>query len=345
MFQIQETEGSTSMARDRRRTVTAPSANSALTLLPDDMLVAADTALLRAWLQALRGGWRPKLRSPDTIRVYGHAVRSLLTFLRERRMPGLVDVSREHLLEWTIELRGTAAPATVRLYLVAVKLFYAWLVDEGERRNDPTIRLAGPPSDDSLVQPFTPDEIQALLETQNPKRLVGARNVALFTVLLDTALRREECAGIKLADVDWRHSTIRVMGKGRKERLVRIGTVAQRALAAYLRVRAQDKRLTNEWLWVSQGGGKLSGSAIEGICRQAGKVAGIHCHPHRFRHTSLQWLLDGGADRETARVLAGHSSYQTLQRYTRATDTRRALEQHERFSPADQLRRGRRKQE
>jgi len=296
--------------------------------------------LVRGFTLALRAGWRPRLRSEASITTYGYGVRSLIGFLAARRMPIVTEATREHVQEWVIDLRTRAEPKTIHLYLLAARIFFAWLIEEEERRDNPTDRIHAPKPDQRVNDPFTPAEIDALFGSQNNKTLTGARNRALFAVLLDTGLRREECASMQMGGIDWTHGTIKVLGKGARERRVRIGAAAQRMVDAYLRARTRHRLPDGGALWVTVDGRPLSGVRLWGIHADLGRRLGFPIHPHRWRHTNAQSLLDSGMDRESVRELLGHASLETLRDYTAATDARRALEAHRLHSPMDRLGRG-----
>lgn len=301
-----------------------------------------DADLVRGFVLALKGGWRPRLSSDRTVRTYRFALRSWTQHIAGMGLPSVTVASREHALEWVGMLRRERAPATAQVYVVGAKLFSTWLVEEGEiREPHPFSRISPPARPKRLTPRLSDDMIERLLATQDAGTLLGLRNIALFAVLIDTGLRLAECARIQVADVDWKHGTVRVMGKGSKERVVRLGVAAQRALDRYVRVR--NRRYPEApHLWVNRSGAPLSPDGIEGVHTAAGKQLGIHLHPHMLRHTFGQAALDAGMDRESVRILMGHSGYQTLRLYTEATDAGRALEAHRKHSPLDNLKRGKR---
>jgi integrase/recombinase XerC len=323
-----------------RRTSTASTPQPAQNRHLTSELEGIDGHLLRGFRLALEGGWRPKLRSDESVRLYCFSVTRLAGFLAGKGMPGLTDCTREHLLEYMAELRRERTPATAGVYLKALKLFFLWLIEEGERRDNPTERISPPPDDRKVVQPYTPSQVKALFASQNPKTLVGARNLALFAILMDTALRREEVVQFRVEDIDWKHGQVKVFGKGSKERVVRVGPSALRYVDTYLRLRARHQ-IDSPWLLVSSRGVPITKSTVTHIHEGLTAKLGFHCHPHRWRHSAIQEMLDSGMDRESVRVIAGHENYATLQKYTRATDQRRAMEQHRKHSPMDRIMRDR----
>lgn len=302
----------------------------------------ADAALGRSFILNLRGGW-DRSRSEATIQTYAHALAKWAAFVGELGLPSLLVPTREHALEWAATLKAHQAAATAEVYIGAVRLFYVWLADEGEiaRTANPFDRIVAPRRPARVNEPLTPEEIEQIFSSQSTTGTIGLRNRALFMCLLDSGLRLAELAAMDVADIDWKHGHVKVLGKGSKERVVRLGATTLAAIDRYLRTRARVRDVP--WLWDSRTGGRLSHEGIYHLHEQIGKALGIHLHPHRWRHTNAQSLLDAGMDRESVRQLLGHSSEQTLRIYTSATDRRRALEQHARHSPVDNLRKGRRR--
>lgn len=288
---------------------------------------------------ALRAGWRPTAQSPNTIRAYTFGVRHLLRHARREGWPGLPDITRTHLQAYAIAVRDELRPESVRTYLAGIRALFDWLVEEGERDDSPLLAINAPPPDGQLRQPFSRDEVAAIFASQNPRTLAGARNLALFALLLDTGLRRAEAAGLRVEDVDRKEGQISVIGKGRKPRTVGIGRETLRSLDSYLRRRVRAE-IDSPWLWVIRDYVQArppTGGMISAIHKDLTKRLGFHVHAHRWRHTYAQWLLDSGLDREYVRRLMGHTDPKTLSRYTGATDQRRALEEFGRHSPMDRF--------
>ncbi len=301
-----------------------------------------DLALGRSFILNLRGGWRPKIGSEKSITTYAHALAHFARFIEGLGLVGLLPVTREHALEWMGQLRKERALATVEVYLGGVRLFYDWLVDEGEIKATahPFQRIHTPKRSLPINEPLSADEIRRIFDSQSIKTLTGLRNRALFAVLLDTGLRLAEVAAMDVADLDWKFGHVKVTGKGAKERRVRMGSTTMAAVDRYLRARARVRDVP--WLWDGRTGERLREAGISSLHSVLGAALDIHLHPHRFRHTNAQSLLSSGMDRESVRELLGHADLQTLRVYTRATDTERALEAHRKHSPMDNLKRQKR---
>jgi site-specific recombinase XerD len=185
-------------------------------------------------------------RSPRTIETYLRGVHGLDVFLRERGMPTAVDViAREHIEAHFAELldRGYKA-ASAKAWYDGIRQFFAWCEEEGEvqdgrnpmRHVRPPKVIANPP--DVLHE----DQVRALLATADSRVFEDRRDAALIALMYDTGLRLAECAGLRIDDLDIvDRREVRVLGKGRKERVVPMGANAARALGRYLRMRRQHR--------------------------------------------------------------------------------------------------------
>lgn len=208
--------------------------------------------------------------------------------------------------------RGLDA-VTIARKLAAVRSWFRFLVRRGVLERNVAREVRGPRMPKKLVSFLPIDEAAALMDGKlaaGPERL---RDAAVLEILYASGLRVSELAGLDLDDVDRARQTVRVLGKGRKERIVPYGGRAASALAAYLATRADDRGP----LFANRRGGRLTVRSIHTIVRRRARACGItrRVSPHTLRHTFATHLLDAGADLRMIQELLGHSRLSTTQRY------------------------------
>ncbi|GAI96986.1 unnamed protein product, partial [marine sediment metagenome] len=171
-------------------------------------------------------------------------------------------------------------------------------------------------------------------------RFLGSRNKAIIAVFCDTGLRLSELAGIKLSDLHSSLKQVRVVGKGQKMRVVPLQGQSMKALNRYLMYRPEEG---SDWLWLADDGGRLTAESITTMVERLKRRAGVSRDGlvHRFRHYFATRYLEAGGNPNSLRLLLGHESFAMVLHYTRWVSVRRALAEHEQFSPLDRLYQGR----
>ena len=188
-----------------------------------------------------------------------------------------------------------------------------------------------------LVHPFSEGQIQSLLAVCDPAEHKGTRDRALILVLLDTGPRATEAATLRIEDVDFEAQRMAVLhGKGNKQRVVRFGDQARRALRDYVdRFRGSEP---GPMILTSHGRRPLCRTALRTIFQRLGERAGVaKVHPHRFRHTFATWAIEQQAREIDVQFLLGHATPAMLRRYTATYDAEKAAAAHASFSPGDRL--------
>ena len=234
-----------------------------------------------------------------------------------------------------------ASAATVHHYYSALRAFYNWAVREGFIPQSPVAKVKVAKAKPRVMQPYSAEQIKKMLRVcdydyQHGARFVGSRNRALILMFLDSGLRLSELANIKLQDIDVDNGRIKVTGKGNKERVVRIGKTAQKALWRYLMYRGEDSK---QLLWLSEERKPLHGSGIQSSVDRVKRRAGIDemgC-VHRFRHSFALSFLRADRNPFNLQDLLGHNSLEMVKRYTATLGMEDALKAHEMASPADLL--------
>ena len=298
-------------------------------------------------------------KSPRTVEFYSENLNRFLWYASKQNWPDDIRM----LTEWQIReflgyvanetcrwgLKGNGSETshrkvshtTIHHYFVVLANFFGWVVREGFLKESPTakIKVARPKA--KVIKPYTREEIGRMLTVcdydyeQNAKFL-GSRNKAIILVLVDTGVRLSELLGMKLDDISASNGNIMVTGKGNKERVVRVGKVAQKALWRYLMHRPNNGR---QELWLSEEGIPIGGVGAQSLVGRLKERAGVtgSGSVHRFRHTFALNFLRVDKNVINLQYLLGHSQLEMVRRYTATLGMEDALKAHEKASPADNL--------
>jgi len=294
-----------------------------------------ETALNRylVYLQAQRDA------SPYTVRNYGQEIAQFMDYLRDQE--GVTDWSAvdRHMVRRYLAHLGAAgyARASIARKLTEVRSFYKWMQREGLVLENPLHGVSAPRVEKRLPVFLSLDEVQALLAAPDLSTPQGQRDKAILELLYAAGLRVSELAALNLGHVDRTQREVRVLGKGRKERIVVLGEPAVRALTTYLndgRLKLLKGDRAVSALFLNRSGGRLSARSVQKILDKYSTMAGLdkEVTPHVLRHTFATHLLDGGADLRTVQELLGHEHLSTTQIYTHVTQTR-AREVYEQAHP------------
>jgi integrase/recombinase XerC len=283
-------------------------------------------AEMREALDAFATHLRVELgRSPHTVRAYTSDVARLLAHARAQGATGLSDLDLTDLRGWlAAEGRGGHARSTVARRAASARVFTAWATKRGLLAADPGDRLATPAAPRALPGVLKQAEARALLEVAETAADDGdpvhLRDRLVLELLYATGMRVGELVGLDLDDVDTGRRTVRVLGKGAKERVVPYGAPTQRALDDWLeRGRpALVAAVSGPALLLGARGGRLDPrTARDVVHRMLRHVPDApDLGPHGLRHSAATHLLEGGADLRSVQEILGHATLATTQIYT-----------------------------
>lgn len=232
--------------------------------------------------------------------------------------------------------RAGLSASSIKLVVVALKIFFRFLTAKGIIERDPTEALALPRIERCLPETLNELQVEQFLEKIDTKALHGLRDRAMMELLYASGLRISELANARLEDFNFEQRIVRATGKGNKTRLVPVGRKACEALAAY--VSAERPKLvkprTSSEIFLSERGTKLTTARIWQIVKKHAQCAGLekNVYPHLLRHSFATHLLSNGADLRIIQEMLGHADISTTQVYTHV-DQQRLKAVHRQFHP------------
>jgi integrase/recombinase XerD len=285
----------------------------------DDM--AAFEQRMKSYLQFCR---IEKGLSVNSLEAYG---RDLARFGRYLGAVQLSSVDLHTLRAYVDGLRDSGiAFRSIARHITAIRGFFRYLVEEGEIAANPADLLNLPAPGEKLPKYLSERKVDDLLSASEGKKPTSVRDRAMLDVLYASGTRVSELISLRVADYDPNSGTLRITGKGNKQRIVPIGREAIAALNRYLE--SERSRLlkgrTSPYLFVTAQGGAMTRQGFWKLLRIHGKKAGIYRNlsPHVLRHSFATHLLEGGADLRSVQAMLGHSDIGTTQIYTHVLRSR-----------------------
>ena len=288
-------------------------------------LSESDSALVERFIDVL---WLERGLTPNTLAAYRSDLEGFAHWLGRQGGGALLSAQREALLNYLQErsIEGARPRSTARL-LSSLRRFYRYLVRERLREDDPSARIDSPRLGRPLPKSLTEDEVEALLNAPDITSPLGLRDRAMLETLYATGLRVSELVGLTVTQVSLTQGLVKVLGKGRKERLVPLGELAVEWLERFM----NDSRpllvtpgKPSASLFPSRLGESMTRQAFWQLIKRYAVQAGISkpLSPHTLRHAFATHLLNHGADLRVVQLLLGHSSLSTTQIYTHVASER-----------------------
>ena len=276
--------------------------------------------------------------SSNTIDSYSRDLNKFLAYLSSHRGSNLTRVNSENIQNYRrfLKTKGISSSSIAR-NLVALKMFFRFLLREGAIKEDPSYQLESPLSWSKLPEVLSIAEVENLLNQPSILKKSGFRDRAILELLYATGMRVSELVNVRLQDLNLKIGYVRCFGKGEKERIVPLGKVAREILQRYLEkvrpVLVKGKR-ESHFLFINKKGNSFSRQNIWKIIKKYTKKALIkkNVTPHTLRHSFATHLLSGGADLRSVQEMLGHANISTTQIYTHV-DRERLKEVHKKYHP------------
>lgn len=254
--------------------------------------------------------------SPHTVKAYHQDIRQFLDYFKENNLKINKDTIRDFI---TVIFVRTKNKATIQRKIYALKSFYAFQVTQGKIDKNPFDVISTPKNEKKLPEILTEKEMLTFLDNLPEDNFLHLRNKAVFEFLYATGLRISELVNLKLTDINFREGILRVLGKGKKERIVPFNNHAKTVLLRYLDQARQKFEKTIDNIFLNARGNKITCRAIEQILQKTyGEVmeSNKKVYPHLFRHSFATHLLQRGANLRVIQELLGHSNLSTTEKYT-----------------------------
>ena len=270
--------------------------------------------------------------SPHTLRAYTEDLKEFISFVDKK--PKIIN---------NLDIRSYLAflhhkklqRSSISRKLTTIRSFFKYLHREGYVKSNPAKLVSSPKTPKDLPRFLTIDEILSLLDKPRGDTFKATRDRAILELLYSSGLRVSELTSLDISDLDIKGSLVRVKGKGRKERIVPVGSKAMNAIQNYLPERI-SLRKKSPALFLNNRGGRLTQRSVRRILLHYSRMSNLKgdLSPHTLRHTFATHLLHEGADLRSIQELLGHTSLSTTQKYTHV-DIAHLTEVYDKAHPLD----------
>jgi len=263
----------------------------------------------------------------NTLESYGRDLRQFHSYLQNGQLDFLKDSTRNTILGYlnNLQTKGRAV-STISRNLAAIKSFYQYMVRERYLEKDPAAHLESPKLEKKLPKILTIGEVEELLKQPNTFLPTGLRDKAMLELLYATGIRVSELISLNISDINLDMGYIKCYGKGAKERIVPLGSIAAKCVHEYInKGRTKLVRTYEEpALFVNHHGNRLTRQGFWKIIKKYAQEASIkkEITPHTLRHSFATHLLENGADLRSVQEMLGHADISTTQIYTHVTKNR-----------------------
>jgi integrase/recombinase XerD len=280
-------------------------------------MLTLDKALLNAYEEHIQ---LEIALSENSIKAYLHDIKLFLDFKTLYQPNQTLDLIDQNLItKFLAELTelGFTAASQARI-LSGIRSFYRFLEEDGLINSNPTRLIVMPQTGRKLPEVLSYEEITKMMDAIDLSTAHGHRNKYMIELLYACGLRVSELISIRINQVYQSDGFVRLIGKGKKERLIPVGKTTLKNLKTYLTKVRGTYKSKNDFLFVNRFGGQLSRQSVHKLVKELAEAAGIskNISPHTFRHSFATHLLEGGADLRAVQQMLGHSSISTTEIYT-----------------------------
>lgn len=276
-----------------------------------------------------------KRYSPNTIRAYKQDILQLYVYLEEH---GCSIDDRDSLRGFiSFVFMKTHNKLTVSRKIYALKAYFSFLIRNNVIKNNPAEQIVLPKEQRRLPSVLSLDEMKLFLDSFPSANAIDLRDRTIFELLYASGIRISELTSLNVQQVHFASGLIRVVGKGKKERIIPVHPNALRLVKEYLQSRNAQTSLSEDALFVNQRGTRLSARSIERILVKRFRQitdSGKHVYPHLFRHSFATHLLQKGANLRIIQELLGHNHLSTTQKYT-SLNFSDLLKSYKQFHPGE----------
>ena len=256
--------------------------------------------------------------SVHTVTAYRRDLRALQDWCERNGVDQWDGLDHQHVRRFAAQSHARGLQGrSIQRRLAALRTFFGFLLREGALKRNPALEVPSPKASRRLPQTLDVDQMARLLALK-PGDALAARDLALMELLYSSGLRLAELTSLRLKDLDLASASVRVLGKGRKERLCPVGSKAIAALRVWLAQRGALVRSGVDSVFIGRHGGPLGTRAVQLRVAARARAQGLAqpVHPHLFRHSFATHLLESSRDLRGVQELLGHANISTTQVYT-----------------------------
>ncbi len=264
-----------------------------------------------------------KRYSPHTVAAYWRDVNNFTDFVKNEFQVGSVEVNFQMARSWLVYLSEKGlSEKTINRKISSLNTYYRYLIKKGELKKSPLLKLQALKVPLRIVRDVSEDDLKTLFtEVEFGDDFEGIRDSLILETFYNCGIRRAELIDLKLRNVDFISQTVKVLGKGNKERIIPVTNIYLENARKYLKIREEVSLLDGEYFFITKKGEKLNPTLVYKLVNKyLSMVSGaVKKSPHVLRHSFATHMLNKGADLNTIKELLGHSNLSATQIYTHAS--------------------------